>query len=54
MRGKWYKGILSLAMALYGVNAVGMPLGVFAQEAEQTEEVSGSERDYLQWQLKQM
>lgn len=54
MRSKWCKYVLSSAMAFCGIYANGMLQGVFAQEAEQNEEVSGSERDYLQWQLKQM
>ncbi|MDN3511281.1 MAG: porin [Candidatus Jettenia sp. CY-1] len=54
MRWKWYTSVLSSAMVLCSVYAVGLPQGVFAQETEQTEEISGSEWDYLQWQLKQM
>ncbi|GAB61188.1 MAG: porin [Candidatus Jettenia sp.] len=54
MRWKWYTGVLSSAMVLWSTYAVNMPQGTFAQETEQAEEISGSERDYLQWQLKQM
>ena len=54
MHSKWCKYVLSLAMVLCGAYADGKVQDVFAQKAEQTEEVSGSDRDYLQWQLKQM
>lgn len=54
MRNKWCKYILSSAIILCGTYAGGMLHEVFARQAEQTEEVSGSDRDYLQWQLKQM
>ncbi|MBU6391494.1 MAG: hypothetical protein KGJ87_01710 [Planctomycetota bacterium] len=54
MRNKWCKYVLMLAVVLCGTYAGGMLHEVFARQAEQTEEVSGSDRDYLQWQLKQM
>lgn len=54
MRSTWYKYVLLSAMVVCSIYAVSALHGVCAQEAEQNEEVSGSERDYLQWQLKQM
>lgn len=50
MRSKWCKYVFLLIMVLYGTYAVDMPHGALAQ----TEEISGSDSDYLQWQLKQM
>ncbi len=54
MRNKWCKYVLMSAVVLCGTYAGGMLHEVFARQAEETEEVSGSDRDYLQWQLKQM
>lgn len=54
MRSTWYKYVLLSAMVACSIHAGSALHGVSAQEAEQNEEVSGSERDYLQWQLKQM
>ncbi len=54
MRSKYLKYIVSSVMILSGVQGGGFVRNAFARDAEQTEEISGSERDYLQWQLKQM
>ncbi|MCF6154627.1 MAG: porin [Candidatus Brocadia sp.] len=54
MRSKWCKYVLSFATVFCGTYTDGMLQDVFAQETEQTEEISGSARDYLQWQLKRM
>ncbi len=54
MRSRYLKYIVSSVMILSGVQGGGFMRNTFAREAEQTEEISGSDRDYLQWQLKQM
>ncbi len=54
MRSKYVKYGLSLVMMLCGMQGGGFMRNTFAREVEQTEAMSGSERDYLQWQLKQM
>lgn len=54
MRSKWRKLVLSSALVIGNVFTGSILHSAFAQETEQTEEISGSERDYLQWQLKQM
>ncbi|MFO0794752.1 MAG: porin, partial [Candidatus Brocadiaceae bacterium] len=54
MQSKWYKYILASTMVLCSPYAASMSKNAFAQERGQTEEMSGSDRDYLQWQLKQM
>ena len=54
MSRKWYKYILSAAVIACSIYTQGMPNDTLAQQTSQDEEVSGSERDYLQWQLKQM
>ena len=54
MRSRYLKYIVSSVMILSGVQGGGFMRNAFAREAEQTGEISGSDRDYLQWQLKQM
>lgn len=54
MRSKWRKLVLSLVLVIGNVFIGSILHSAFAQETAQTEEISGSERDYLQWQLKQM
>lgn len=54
MRSKWRKLVLSSALIIGNAFSGSILHSAFAQETEQTEEISGSERDYLQWQLKQM
>lgn len=54
MRSKWCKYVLLTTIAFCGTYANGMLHSTFAQQIAPNEEISGSERDYLQWQLKQM
>ncbi|MFN3532688.1 MAG: porin [Candidatus Brocadia sp.] len=54
MRSKWCKLVLSLALVIGNIFTSSILYNAFAQQTEQTEEVSESERDYLQWQLKRM
>ena len=54
MYSKWYKYVLLVAVTAGSLCPQGLFNNVFAQQAEETEEISGSDRDYLQWQLKQM
>jgi phosphate-selective porin OprO and OprP len=50
---KWYKYILSSAIIICSMY-INSTYNTFAQETTQTREISKSEREDLQWQLKQM
>jgi len=51
MRRKWYKYVLSAAMAFCDIYTNGMLHSAFAQETVQPKEASGNEVEDLKWQL---